>query len=130
MTASTANMWGAIAALSVAARPYYDEVHRTYGERRAFFYDAFTRMGLPQKPTAGAFVGMVDIRRHGRSEDDVAEAFLTDARVLIWPGTVFGACGKGYLRVSLIKPLATLQEMIRRVEPIVAGMLATVTRTT
>ncbi|MGH2406265.1 MAG: pyridoxal phosphate-dependent aminotransferase [bacterium] len=130
MTASTANMWGAIAALSVAARPYYDEVYCTYGERRAFFYDAFTRMGLPQKPTAGAFVGMVDIRKTGRSEAEVAESFLTEARVLIWPATVFGGCGQGYLRVSLIKPLATLREMVRRVEPVVAGMLATVTRST
>ncbi|MGQ0549686.1 MAG: pyridoxal phosphate-dependent aminotransferase [Armatimonadota bacterium] len=130
MTASTANMWGAIAALSAAARPYYDEVYRTYGERRVFFYDAFTRVGLPQKPTPGAFVGMVDIRKTGRTEEQVAEKFLTDARVLVWPATVFGACGRGYLRVSLIKPLVMLQEMMRRLEPVVAGMLSIDARST
>ena len=124
MTASTANMWGAIAALSAAAKPYYDHVYETYGERRAFFYDAFGRIGLPQRPTPGAFVGMVDIRRTGRSEDEVAEKFLTEACVLVWPATAFGACGKGYLRVGLIKPLATLQETLRRVAPVVGGMLA------
>ncbi len=124
MTASTPNMWGAIAALSDAAKPYYDRVYETYGERRAFFYDAFTRLGLPQRPTPGAFVGMVDIQKTGRSEDEVAEKFLTEARVLVAPATAYGACGKGYLRVGLIKPLEILEETIDRVTPVVSGMLA------
>jgi aspartate/methionine/tyrosine aminotransferase len=124
MSASTPNQWGAIAALSDAAKPYYHDVWTTYGERRAFFYEAFTRAGLPQHPTPGAFVGMVDIRKTGRPAAEVAERLLTGARALIWPGTVFGARGEGYLRVSLIKPLETLKEMMRRVEPVVAGLLA------
>ena len=124
MVAGTPNQWGAVAALSDAARPYYDEVYRTYGERRAYFYGTLTRMGLPQHPTPGAFVGMVDIRATRRRGADVAETFLREARVFIWPGTAFGSCGEGYLRVGLIKPIETLQEMIRRLEPVVAGLLA------
>ncbi|MGQ0568901.1 MAG: pyridoxal phosphate-dependent aminotransferase [Armatimonadota bacterium] len=124
MTASTPNMWGAIAALSDAARPYYNEVYRTYGERRAFFHDALTRMGLPQRPTPGAFVCMANIQPTGRTGSEVAETFLKEARVFIWPGTVFGSQGEGYLRVGLIQPLDTLREMVRRLEPVVAGLVA------
>jgi len=29
--------------------------------------------------------------------------------MVLWPGTAFGSCGEGYLRVGLIKPLETLQ---------------------
>ncbi len=124
MVAGTPMQWGAIAALSDAARPYYDDVYRTYGDRRAFFYDALTRLGLPQRPAPGAFVGMVDIRPTGRPSMDVSETLLREARVFIWPGTVFGPSGEGYLRVGLIKPLEALEEVMRRLEPVVPRLLA------
>jgi aminotransferase len=124
MTSATHNMYGAAAALSDAARPYYDEVHRTYGERRRYFFEAFTAMGLPQRVPYAAFVGMIDIRPVGRRAAEVAEAFIRDGRVLLWPGTAFGPGGEGYLRIGLIQPLDRLKEVIRRVQPIVAGLLA------
>lgn len=124
MVAGTPTQWGAVAALSDAARPYYDEVYRTYGERRAYFYDALTKMGLPQRPTPGAFVGMIDIRPTRRNGSEVSERWLRDARVFIWPGTNFGACGEGYLRVGLVKPLDVLKEMMRRIEPLMPDLLA------
>jgi aminotransferase len=124
MVAGTQNQWGAAAALSDAARPYYDEVYRIYGERRAYFFDTLTQMGLPQRPAPGAFVGMIDIRPTGRTGMEVAETFLRDARVFIWPGTLFGACAEGYLRVSLIQPLDVMRDMMRRLEPVVAALLA------
>jgi aminotransferase len=124
MVAGTPTQWGAVAALSDAARPYYDEVYRTYGERRAYFYGAVTRIGLPQRPTPGAFVGMVDIRATRRQGAEVSEIFLREAQVFIWPATTFGSSGEGYLRVGLIRPLETLQEMIGRLEPVVASLLA------
>jgi aminotransferase len=130
MTAATPNMWGAVAALSDAAKPYYDGVWRTYGERRAYFYDAFTRLGLPQRPTPGAFVGMLDIRKTGRPAAEVSERFLTEGRALIWPGTAFGAQGEGWLRISLIEPLDRLKLMMTRLEPVVTNMLAAAPRGT
>ncbi|MBI4278069.1 MAG: pyridoxal phosphate-dependent aminotransferase [Armatimonadetes bacterium] len=123
MTSSTPNQWGAVAALSDAAKPYYDEVYRTYGERRAFWYDAWTKMGLPQKPAPAAFVGMIDIRRTGRPAYEVSEAILKEARGFIWPGTFFGSLGEGYLRVGLIKPMDVLQDLGRRIGPVVGKML-------
>lgn len=127
MTAATHNMYGAAAALSEAARPYYDEVYRVYGERRAYFYDAFAAMGLPQRPAPAAFVGMIDIRPTGRPAAEVAEAFVRDGRVLLWPGTAFGPRGEGYLRVGLVQPLDRLREVVRRVEPIVTRLLGQAT---
>ncbi|MDR7420712.1 MAG: pyridoxal phosphate-dependent aminotransferase [Armatimonadota bacterium] len=123
MTAATHNMYGAAAALSDEARPYYEEVYRTYGERRAYFYGAFTAMGLPQRVAPAAVVGMSDIRATGQPAMVVAEAFIREGRVLLWPGTAFGPGGEGYIRVGLIQPLDRLKEVIRRVEPIVARWL-------
>lgn len=55
---------------------------------------------------------------------DVSETLLREARVFIWPGTVFGPSGEGYLRVGLIKPLEILKEVVRRLEPVVPRLLA------
>jgi aminotransferase len=128
MTAATPNQWGAIAALSEAAKPYYDGVWRTYGERRAYFLDAFARLGLPQRPTPGAFVGMLDIRKTRRPAAEVSERFLLEGRALIWPGTSFGSQGEGWLRYSLIEPLDRLKLMMQRLEPLVASLLGAAAR--
>jgi aspartate/methionine/tyrosine aminotransferase len=81
-------------------------------------------MGLPQRVPPAAYVGMIDIRPTGRRAAEVAEAFIRDGRVLLWPGTAFGPAGEGYLRIGLVQPLDRLREVIRRVKPIVAGLLA------
>lgn len=124
MCAATPNQWGAVAALSDAAKPYYAEVYRTYGARRAFFYDALTRLGLPQRPAPGAFVGMLDVRPLRLTSAEVAETFLSDARVLTWPGTAFGSQGEGYLRIGLVEPLERLQEATRQLDPVVSRLLS------
>lgn len=122
MCAPTPNQWGAVAALSADARPYYDEAYREYGERRRYFFGAFTGMGLPQRPAPGAFVGMIDVRPLGRMAYEVSEALLLEGRVALWPATVFGGCGEGYLRIGLIQPMDRLREVIRRAAPVVQGL--------
>jgi aminotransferase len=123
MCAATPNQWGAAAALSDAAKPYYDDVYKAYGARRAFFYDAFTQMGLTQRPTPGGFVGMLDVRALGMTSAEAAETMLRDARVLTWPGNAFGSQGEGYLRIGLVEDVGRLQEVTRRIEPIVRRFL-------
>lgn len=124
MVAGTPNQWGAVAALSEAARPYYAEVYRTYGERRAYFLDAIAGLGLPQKPPPGAFVGMIDIRLTGRSSAEVAETVLRDAHVAMWPGTAFGPHGEGWLRYGLVQPIDILRTVTERLSPVIRGLLA------
>ncbi|MGH7412320.1 MAG: pyridoxal phosphate-dependent aminotransferase [Candidatus Methylomirabilis sp.] len=128
VTTTTHGQWGAIAALSEAARTYYDVVYRIFGERRAFFFDALARLGIPQRPAPGGVVGMIDIRLTGRTSAEVAEILLQQARVFLWPGTAFGSQGEGWLRIGLTQPMETLSEAIRRLEPVVASLLISLPR--
>ena len=123
MAAATANQWGGVAALSDEARPYYTEVHRTYGERRAYFLGALGEMGLPQQPTPGAFVGMFDIRKTGRPSTAVVETILREAHVAVSPGVAFGPQAEGWVRYSLIKPLEVLKDAAQRMAPVVRRLL-------
>jgi aminotransferase len=129
MAAATPNQWGALAALSDEARPYYAGVHQTYGERRAFFLRAVAEMGLPQRPAPGAFIGTLDIRRTRRPSTEVAEALLRDARVAVWPAVAFGPDADGWLRYSLITPLGTLKDAVSRMAPVVGRLLDGAART-
>ncbi|HET7263947.1 MAG TPA: pyridoxal phosphate-dependent aminotransferase [bacterium] len=123
MAAASANQWGGVAALSDAARPYYDEVHRTYGERRAFFLKALGEMGLAQRPTPGAFVGMLDVRKIGRSSAEMWETILREARIAMSSGGAFGPQAEGWLRYSLIQPFDRLREAASRLAPVVRRLL-------
>ena len=123
MAAATANQWGAVAALSDAAVPYYDRVYKTFGERRVFFYEAFARMGLPQRRAPGAYMMILDVQRTGRTAEEVAEIFIREARVIVSPVSALGTHGRAWVRVCLIQPLEALKEMANRLEPIIGRLL-------
>jgi aspartate/methionine/tyrosine aminotransferase len=53
----------------------------------------------PLLPEGGLFV-MVDVRRLGRSSDEVRRFLLHEAGVIVLHGSAFGAGGEGLLRVS------------------------------
>jgi len=54
------------------------------------------RLVVPQ----GAFYVFIDIRALGRPSLAVAEQLLDECSVAIVPGSVYGACGEGFLRMT------------------------------
>jgi aspartate/methionine/tyrosine aminotransferase len=70
-------------------------------------------LGLPYVTGEGAFYIMLDVSRHGPSED-VAVRLLED-RVITVPGSAFGAEGEGFLRLSFSIAPSEIEEGIRRI---------------
>jgi aspartate/methionine/tyrosine aminotransferase len=54
---------------------------------------------VPLVPEGGLFV-MVDVRRIGRSSDEIRRFLLLEAGVVVIHGAAYGAGGEGFLRVS------------------------------
>ena len=48
------------------------------------------------------------------SSEKFAEELLKEQKVAIVPGTAFGACGEGYLRVSYAYSIDELKEALNR----------------
>ena len=48
------------------------------------------------------------------SSDEFANRFLQEEKVAVVPGSAFGACGDGYLRVSYAYSLKSLKEALGR----------------
>jgi aspartate/methionine/tyrosine aminotransferase len=49
---------------------------------------------------------------------------LKDARVMMFPGPLYGDHCDDYVRISLLQPVARIQEAAARMAPIVAAMRA------
>ena len=54
------------------------------------------------------------IKEFGMTSDEFANRFLREKKVAIIPGTAFGDCGEGFLRVSYAYSIEELKEALGR----------------
>lgn len=66
-------------------------------------------MGLECFEPYGAFYVFPCIKEFGMTSDEFATRFLEQEKVADVPGTAFGACGEGYLRISYAYSLENLK---------------------
>ena len=56
------------------------------------------------------------------TSEEFATRFLQEEKVAIVPGTAFGDCGEGFLRISYAYSLDNLKEAIGRLERFVTNL--------
>ena len=62
------------------------------------------------------------MKRFGMTSDEFANRLLQEEKLALVPGTAFGNCGEGYLRVSYAYSLEDLQKAIERIKRFVARL--------
>lgn len=115
MSSPTVSQYAAITAL----RECDDDIARMrdeYDMRRRYLVDAFNKMGLDCFTPQGAFYVFPCIRSTGLSSGDFCERLVYSKRVAVVPGSAFGSCGEGFVRVSYAYSLAHLREAVKRIE--------------
>ena len=113
MCAPTTSQYAAIEAL----RNGDDDVRvmrESYDRRRRFVLHMLQEMGLPCFEPMGAFYVFPDISEFGMSSEEFAGALLREEKVAIVPGTAFGDCGEGFLRISYAYSLESLRKALER----------------
>lgn len=113
MCAPTNSQYAAIEGL----RNCDDEVQQmrtAYNQRRRFLLHEFKRMQLDCFEPFGAFYIFPNIQEFGMTSEEFAARFLEEEKVAVVPGSAFGDCGEGYLRVSYAYSLEDLKEAIGR----------------
>ena len=70
---------------------------------------AFKEMNLPCFEPFGAFYVFPCIKEFGMTSDEFATRFLKEEKVAVVPGTAFGDCGEGFLRISYAYSLDNLK---------------------
>lgn len=101
-----------------------ERMREEYNQRRRFLMHAFKEMGLPCFEPYGAFYVFPCIKEFGMTSDEFATRFLAEEKVAAVPGTAFGACGEGYLRISYAYSLDSLKVAIGRLADFVGRLKA------
>lgn len=81
-----------------------------YDARRRFVVNAFRSMGLDCFEPEGAFYLFPSIKSTGMTSDEFCEKLLSEKHVAAIPGSAFGKCGEGFIRVSYCNSLRNLQK--------------------
>ncbi len=113
MCAPTTSQYAAIEALKNSDEDVA-EMCTAYNQRRRFLLHAFREMGLECFEPYGAFYMFPCIKEFGMTSEEFAMRFLKEEKVAVVPGTAFGDCGEGYLRISYASSLENLRESMVR----------------
>lgn len=89
---------------------------REYDQRRQVIVAGLNALGLPTFTPRGAFYAFPDIRRTGLTSDQFCEKLLREEHVAVIPGSAFGACGEGFVRVCYAASMANIKEALTRIE--------------
>ena len=87
-----------------------------YDMRRKFTVNAFRKIGLDCFEPEGAFYVFPCIKSTGLTSDEFAEKLIMSKRVAVVPGTAFGECGEGFIRVSYCYSIENIKKAIDRIE--------------
>lgn len=72
-------------------------------------------MGMDCFEPYGAFYMFPSIKRFGMTSDEFATRLLQEEKLAIVPGTAFGDCGEGYMRVSYAYSMEDLRKAMQRI---------------
>lgn len=95
-----------------------------YNQRRRFLMHEFERMGLQCFEPFGAFYIFPSIKEFGMTSDEFATRLLREEKVAVVPGTAFGDCGEGFLRISYAYSLDNLKVALGRLERFITRLRA------
>lgn len=121
MCAPTTSQFAAVEALrngdeDVAA------MREEYNGRRRYLIHRFKEMGLSCFEPFGAFYVFPCIREFGMTSEQFATELLNAQKLAVVPGTAFGACGEGFLRISYAYSLDNLKKAMDRMEIFINGL--------
>lgn len=118
MCAPTNSQYAAVEALRNGDKDV-EEMRESYNQRRRYLMHRFREMNLECFEPYGAFYVFPCIKEFGITSDEFATKFLEEEKVAVVPGTAFGDCGEGFLRISYAYSLDDLKLALDRMEKFV-----------
>ena len=99
-------------------------MRQSYDQRRNYLLGRFREIGLSCFEPHGAFYMFPCIKEFGMTSEEFAGELLKAEEVAIVPGTAFGDCGEGFLRVSYAYSIEELKEAMERIERFITRLRA------
>lgn len=115
MCAPTTSQYAAVMALRDGDEAVAG-MRESYNQRRRFLLARLREMGMDCFEPEGAFYVFPSIKKFGMSAEEFATRLLEEEKVALVPGTAFGDCGEGFLRISYAYSLKQIKEALVRLE--------------
>lgn len=115
MCAPTISQYAAIAALRDGDKDI-ERMRQSFEQRRNYIVSECNRIGLRCHMPKGAFYVFPSIRTTGLDSETFCTRLVREAKVVVVPGTAFGACGEGFVRISYAYSMEEIKEAISRIE--------------
>lgn len=115
MCAPTMSQYAAIEALKHGDADI-EKMKEAYDNRRHFVVATLRNMGLECFEPYGAFYVFPSIQKFNMTSDEFANRLLQEEKVAVVPGTAFGECGEGFIRISYAYSIENLKEALGRME--------------
>lgn len=91
------------------------KMRESYNQRRRYLLKELNDMGLKCFEPLGAFYVFPSIQSTGMTSEEFANKLLAEEKLAVVPGTAFGDCGEGFIRISYAYSLEELKEAIGRI---------------
>lgn len=121
MCAPTNSQFAAIEALKHCDDDV-DKMVEAYNQRRRFLIHALKEMGIECFEPYGAFYIFPSIQKFGMSSEEFANRLLQEQKLAVIPGTAFGACGEGFVRISYAYSIENLKVGLDRIKKFIESI--------
>ena len=118
MCAPTTSQYAAVEAMRNGDEDV-QQMKAEYNIRRQYLLKRFREMGVDCFEALGAFYVFPCIKEFGMTSDEFATTMLKSKKVCVVPGTAFGNCGEGFLRISYAYSMENLKIAMDRFEEFV-----------
>ncbi|MDD5465832.1 MAG: aminotransferase class I/II-fold pyridoxal phosphate-dependent enzyme [Candidatus Omnitrophica bacterium] len=100
----------------VSGRRSVEQMKREYNRRRELMTFELNSLGLKCFRPQGAFYVFPCIKSAGLSSMEFSRQLLKEEKVAVVPGTAFGPCAEGYIRISYASSMDNLKEALNRIK--------------
>jgi len=113
------SQYAALAALE-GDQACVEDMRQIYDERRKALLVGLDSLGIPYAEPQGAFYVYANVSATGVPASVFCERLLSEGRVLMYPGTIYGDYTDDFVRMSLTQPVERIKEAIERMRAVVA----------
>ena len=92
------------------------EMKKEYNIRRRVLVNGLNKIGLKCFEPFGAFYVFPDISSTGLTSDEFCNELLKQEKLAVIPGTAFGRCGEGFVRISYAYSLDDIKKALGKIE--------------
>ena len=95
---------------------FFDNILKTFDERRMFVYRRLNEIGFDVVKPHGAFYIMPSVKKFNMTGQTFSEKIIKEKGVAIVPGNIFGSFSDFLLRISYATKLEKLKVAMDRIE--------------